>query len=642
MTRTQSRRFLSRRGWAWAAAALTVLAVCVYLRSQWGPDRALAQGRSAAHGSRRASAEAQQQPETRAQRSAPTDVMAKVNGQPIERQKLAAACIERHGKEVLESLVNKRLIMHHCRNRGIQISQEELAREIDRMAERFKLGREQWLELLQNERGIAAEQYARDIVWPTLALRKLSADELTVSEQELQERHVAEYGEAVRARLIVVDNETEARQLHRQLLANPDDFARLAIEKSQDVNSASIGGLIQPIRHHVGDPTIETEVFQLADGAVSRILRIGNQYAILRRISAIPAQQVALESVRDQLTEKITEAKLRDVSQELFAQLQASATIVNVLNDPHAGQRMPGVVATVNAERITFSELQQECILRYGKQVLESEIARALLSQALKDQNLRIGDEDLQAEIAHAAQLAGVVDENGDPNMEAWFKLATEQQQITRDNYLRDSVWPSAALKKLTQQDVRITQKDLSKAFEANYGERVRCHAIVLGNLRRAQKVWALARQDRTLEYFGDLAAEYSIDQTSKSLRGEVPPIRRFGGQPRLEDVAFGLQPGELSGIVQVADKFVILRCAGRTKPVKVDFAEVREILERDIFEKKLRLAMSEKFEQLRSAARIDNYLAGTSQAPRAKRTAGGRVPQLELDRAVRPAAARR
>ena len=43
--------------------------------------------------------------------------MAVVNGQDIRRDALATACVERFGEEVLEGLVNKRLIMHHCRNR---------------------------------------------------------------------------------------------------------------------------------------------------------------------------------------------------------------------------------------------------------------------------------------------------------------------------------------------------------------------------------------------------------------------------------------------------------------------------------------------------------------------------------------------
>ena len=119
--------------------------------------------------------------------------------------------------------------------------------------------------------------------------------------------------------------------------------------------------------------------------------------------------------------------------------------------------------------------------------------------------------------------------------------------------------------------------------------------------MREAQEVWAKARQNTSMDYFGDLAAQYSIEPQSKSLRGEVPPIRKFGGQPQLEDVAFGLKPNELSGIVQLADKFVILKCEGRTRPVEVNPKEVHDVLYQDIFEKKLRMAMSEKFDEIRA-----------------------------------------
>jgi parvulin-like peptidyl-prolyl isomerase len=194
-------------------------------------------------------------------------------------------------------------------------------------------------------------------------------------------------------------------------------------------------------------------------------------------------------------------------------------------------------------------------------------------------------------------------------------------------------------LKKLTSGAIEVTQDDLQKGYDANYAERVRCRAIVLPSMRKAQEVWAKARQNDSAEYFGDLAEEYSVEPTSKSLRGEVPPIRRFGGQPQLEDVAFELKQGELSGIIQIGNQFVILKCEGRTAPVKVNPQEVQQILYEDIFEKKLRMAMSNKFEEIRSHARIDNYLAGTSQSPdRVKgETREGQAPRV--DTAVRPTA---
>jgi parvulin-like peptidyl-prolyl isomerase len=561
------------------------------------------------------------------------DVMALVNGVDISRPALVQACVRRFGEDVLESLVNKRLIMSHCEKRGITITQQEIVAEVDRMAKRFKLGREQWFEMLEKERGVSPEEYTRDIVWPTLALRKLASDQVHPSEDEINQAFDRDYGEMIGARLIAVNDKSLAQQLQAQLTENPDSFARMAIEHSIDINSASVGGLIQPIRRHVGAPSIEQAAFQLQPGQISEIISAAGQHVIIKCENRIPPRRVDQLEIREQIVEKLKDEKLREVANGLFAQLQQTATTVNVYNNPQLRETMPGVVATVNGDRITMQELGQECLLRHGEEVLEMEISALILEQALKRENVEVTEADLEAEVRHAAELAGVVDEQGNADLEQWLASVTQEQGIEQKQYLRDSVWPSTALKKLTAGNVSVSEEDLQKGFDANYGQRIRCRAIVMSSMRRAQEVWDKARQNPSVEYFGDLAAEYSEEQTSKALRGEVPPLQRFGGQPQLEQAAFGLQPGQLSGIVQVGDKFIILRCEGHTEQLDVDMAQVRDLLYSDIYEKKLRLAMSEKFELLREQSRIDNYLAGTSHTGPA---------QVQQDPAVRQTAVQR
>lgn len=565
------------------------------------------------------------------------DVMAIVNGQDISRNELTDECVKRHGKKVLESLVNKQLIMNHCQKRNITVTSAEIAAEVDRMASRFQLGREQWLAMLEKERGVSAQEYARDIVWPTLALRKLAAKDLTVTEEEKKLAYEREYGEKVSARLIAVRDASLARKIHKQVTADPESFARLAIENSVDINSASIGGLIQPIARHVGDKDIENEAFGLRQGQVSSIIQVADQFVILKCEGRIPRRNVTDEEFETRVVERIKDEKLREVASGLFAQLQKVATVQNVYNDPKLREQMPGVVATVNGDRITMKQLGAECLARHGEEVVEGLISRTMLTQHLSREGIKVTQADIQAETRHAAELAGVVNDAGEADLGKWVELVTKQQGLTEEQYYYDSVWPSAALKKLTEKDIEVTQDDIRKGYEANYGERVRCRAIVMSNMRRAQEVWDKARQDQSLDYFGDLAQEYSIEPTSKALRGEVPPIQRHGGQPELEKVAFQLAPGQLSGIVQLGDKFVILRCEGRTERIEVDEAKVREILHRDIYEKKLRIAMSKKFEQIHDNSRIDNYLAATSTSPKTK----GQQAKVHRDTAVKQTSSR-
>ena len=64
-------------------------------------------------------------------------VVAQVNGENVSRNELAQACLDRYGKETLEGYLNKRLIKQACEKHQIAISEEQLDREIERMAKKF-------------------------------------------------------------------------------------------------------------------------------------------------------------------------------------------------------------------------------------------------------------------------------------------------------------------------------------------------------------------------------------------------------------------------------------------------------------------------------------------------------------------------
>jgi hypothetical protein len=156
----------------------------------------------------------------------------------------------------------------------------------------------------------------------------------------------------------------------------------------------------------------------------------------------------------------------------------------------------------------------------------------------------------------------------------------------------------------------------------------------VLNNPRRAQEVWEKARENPTVKNFSDLAAEYSIEVGSRSLRGEVPPIQKHGGQPLLEKEAFSLSPeNPLSGIVQVGGTYVILFYEGRTKPIDTNYEEVKDLIFRDIHEKKLRVAMARTFDDLKDHAHVDNFITGELKTP--KKVEAGIREELPIDPGV-------
>ena len=553
-----------------------------------------------------------------------------VNGTNISDAELADACLARYGSLVVGSLINKVIIEQACERNGVAVTTADVDNEINEMSRRFNVPRDEWISLIQRERGVSEKQYREDIVWPMIALRRLAKGSLEPTDGQLREQFQNQYGPTVKARIIVLGSQKEAEETRAEVLQDPDSFGVVAREKSVDIGSASVGGWVQPIRHFSGSADFESAAFALAEGGISEVVRVADQFIIIKCEGHLPASDVEFSDVRPRLAEAFREKQSRVLSSKIFAELQADAVIENALNNPDSRLASPDVAARVNSHPITISEVRAVCVERYGEDVLQALLTGVLLNQALARQELVVSQEDVDNEVARAAESMGFQTQDGKPDVSTWLERISKENRQSIEFYLTDIVRPTVALKKLVG-PVAVTQDDLDKAFTATFGPRVRCRAVVLDNQRRAQEVWQLARQNPTPEIIGNLAEQYSVDPTSKALRGEVPPIQKYSGQPALEREAFALKPGELSGIIQIADRFMILLCEGYTKPVEVTFSEVRDELYRDIFEKKQRIEMARYFTHLRESASIDNFLAGTSQSPKKTLPAASEMPPSTL-----------
>jgi len=549
-------------------------------------------------------------------------VMAVVNGEQITRQELGRECLRRYGEEVLESMVNRQLISDACAQKGIQITDADVGVEIDKVAGRFGLARDRWLQLLKEERGFSEEQYRREVLWPMLALRQLVAAEIEVSDADMKKALESEFGAKVRCRLIAVDNPQKAEQARAQALAEPNAFGEVSKKFTVEPGVAAAYGVIPPIRRHLGDPELERIAFALKPGQISEVVHVANMYYILKCEEVMPQQFLSNQQLAEQqarMKDRIKENKLRMSAADFFDKKKKEAQIELVLGNSkeqqQKQQQMPGVAAIVNGRQITLAQVADECITRHGSDVLDGEINRKILQQELNRKRAAIEDKDIDSEVDRAADAYGFVTKDGKPDRERWLKSVTEQPGATVDLYVRDAVWPSVALKKLVGTRVEITDEDLRRGYESNYGERVEVQAIVFSDMRQAQKVWDLARNNNTEPFFTELAQQYSIEPSSRSNGGKVPPIRRYGGSPLIEEEAFKLKPGEISGIVSVEGQFIVLRCLGRTKPVPTNFNEIRGELTKDIQEKKLRILMTKEFDRLRETSQVDNFLVGSSRS---------------------------
>lgn len=543
-----------------------------------------------------------------------------VNGHTITRQRLGDDCLVRYGKDVLESMVSKHLLLQACAQQNIVVTNQDVDDEVNRIATKFGIPKERYLGMLHQERNIRPEDYQRDIIWPMLCLHRLVANQIAPTQEELDQAFEAKYGPAVKCRMIMAKERTKINDLYQQVTKDPGQFGRLALEQSEDPVSASVRGLIPDVRRFPGDTVFEQTAFTLSDNQICQPFSIADQWIILQCVRRMPAAQPdpkQLPVVKQVLSDEIKDRKTKDAATALFAKLQQQAQVVNVLNDPELRKQYPGTAALVNGTQILIADVTNECVKRHGHLVLDGEIHRKILEDALQQRRLTVSQADIDQEIGEAAKQFGYLKQDGTPDLATWLKASLEEngQKLSPELYIHDAVWPSVALKKLTSDKVTLTPQEMQQGFESNYGRRAEVLAIVLSDQRTAQKVWQMARDNPTEEFFGQLAAQYSIEPVSRNNFGKVPPLRKHGGQPLLEQEAFNLKEGALSGIVASGNQYVILKSQGLTKPVVSKIEDVREELARDLSEKKRSIAMAEEFERLLAAANITNFLTGKVNA---------------------------
>ncbi len=179
---------------------------------------------------------------------------------------------------------------------------------------------------------------------------------------------------------------TVAQKVLATIKADPKQFGKMAQQHCEDPSVAAASGVIPPIALHTGDPAIEDAAFRLQKGQLSGIIPVadGKKLVILQCEDHIPEQYIGpkdLPAVQKKLEERIRDNKTRYAAAQFFADVHKQAKIVNVIAEPARKKEVPaGAAAIVNGKQITYQQLMDECLIRFGGDVLDGEINRKLFT----------------------------------------------------------------------------------------------------------------------------------------------------------------------------------------------------------------------------------------------------------------------
>jgi foldase protein PrsA len=285
--------------------------------------------------------------------SATKQPLARVNGELISYDVVAAECMQRYGVEVLESFVNRTIIHQACAKQGIEIREDEVRAEVVRIAKKFDIDPQNWLRVIETERHLKPMQYYQDVIWPMLALKRLAGQDVQVTEEEMQQIFTRDYGERVKARMILCDKLHRAQEAWNTVMKDPQSFGKVAREKSIDPTSKSLDGQIQPIRRFAGgNENFEREAFKLKDGEISGIIDVSTpeapRYAILmcegRTVPIV--KSITDPGIREEVLKQLNEEKTQVAVAKVFEKLKKEAQVDNFLaNTSTRGVQQTGATA---------------------------------------------------------------------------------------------------------------------------------------------------------------------------------------------------------------------------------------------------------------------------------------------------------
>jgi|GEM_PF-530838 len=256
--------------------------------------------------------------------------VATVNGEKISKDELYEAMVPSAGTTALDSLITMKLVDQEASNKKIEVTEDEMAKELADVKKNF--GSESAFKDALKQAGLS-EDVLNNQLQMQVQLRKLLKDKVKVTDADIKkyyDENKASFAteEQVKASHILVKTKEEADAIEKQL-KNGGDFAAIAKEKSTDTGSAANGGDLGYFGKGAMVPEFEKAAFDLKVGEISAPIKSDYGYHIIKVIDHKQASTPTLEEKKAEITESLEYQQLGTLSQTLITDLRGKATITN-------------------------------------------------------------------------------------------------------------------------------------------------------------------------------------------------------------------------------------------------------------------------------------------------------------------------
>lgn len=308
--------------------------------------------------------------------------------------------------------------------------------------------------------------------------------------------------------------------------------------------------------------------------------------------------------------------------------LMAVATI-----PAHAGVMIDRVVAVVNDDIITMSDLQKEVASRaqetlsglkgkereaaekrLNREVLNLLVERHLQLDLAKKRGISAADDDVKSTVEDIKKRNNFDD--------AALIKALEAKNMTMDDY-RKALKEEIIVNKLVHREVKsritVTDSEVSEyykvnktSFSSNPSATVK-HVLVAFAPETPEEIKSEARRIadeiaaklRRGDDFSSVIGDYAKSQVPVS-GSDLGTIKKGDLIPELDGPAFALKPGEVSDPFQLADGYHLIKVMERTDAQLKPLSEVKSEISKILFNQKSEEQYYKWLKELRSNAFVE------------------------------------
>ncbi len=241
-----------------------------------------------------------------------TDAVASVDGDKITKDQLYEVLMSQGGTDVLDSMIEQKVINKEAEKKSVTVSEKELNKELDALITSY--GGEDTFNQALEASGIKEKEVKKDLE-TNLKAKKLVEDTIEISEDEMksyfdENKDSFDQPEQVKASHILVKDEKTANEVKKKL-SDGEKFADLAKEYSTDTASKEDGGSLGYFSKEDMVQEFSDAAFNLKVGAISNPVKTEYGYHIIKVTDKKEAQDANYEDSKDEIKQLLLENKFQ-------------------------------------------------------------------------------------------------------------------------------------------------------------------------------------------------------------------------------------------------------------------------------------------------------------------------------------------